>query len=485
MLKILFVKPQNKIILKLATPPLGIMYISSYLRQYLKEDIRIKIIDNRLYGYNEEQLCQRIKEYNPSIVGISSITVEDGDMHAAARAAKRFNRKIVVIAGGHHPTQYYDEVIMDRNIDALVLGEGELTFLELVQNYMSGKGYDGVKGIAFRMDDQVVRAPERELMPDLDLIPFPAWDLIDMKAYFRVLSMSGILGYRKYMSILTSRGCSYECIYCHGLVGKYFRARSVEDVGREIDALVSRYGIYKLEILDDIFNLDYKRAQGILDFIISRSYKLKLSFPNGLRGDLLDYNILLKLKKAGTIACGVAMESASSRIHNMIKKELDINKTEEMVRMSSRLGMLTGSAFMLGFPGETREEMLSTINMAVKSELDLAYFFIVIPFKGTPLFEENKMMIAEKYKNVPFSDYNYFRGVFNLSSVSDKEFIKIQQMAYLRFYLYPRRILRILSKYLSFERGICSLVSNFLMMFIFIFLRRLDKAHLKAKKDAL
>jgi len=140
---------------------------------------------------------------------------------------------------------------------------------------------------------------------------------------------------------------------------------------------------------------------------------------------------------------------------------------------------------MLGFPGETKEEMLATINLAVKSELDLAYFFIVIPFKGTPIFEENKMMIAEKYKNVSFSDYNYFRGIFNLSSVSDKEFIKIQQMAYLRFYLSPRRILRILSKYLSFEKGVYGLVINFFMMSLFILLRKLDKVYLKVKKDAL
>ena len=280
MLKVLFIKPKSWVIRKVAVPPLGIMYIAAYLRDYFKDDIAIKIIDNRLCEYNEEELYGCIRDFEPSMVGISSITVEAEDMHAAARAAKRFNREIVVIAGGPHPTQYYDEVILDRNIDALVLGEGELTVLDLVKNYMSGKGYDGVKGILLLRDGRVIRTPARELIPNLDLLPFPAWDLIDIKAYSRIHSMS--MAYpRKYMVLFTSRGCPYKCIYCHGLFGRAVRVRSVANVSKEIETLVNEYHISNFEIIDDIFNFDYTRAQEIMDFIISRPYKIKFSFPNG------------------------------------------------------------------------------------------------------------------------------------------------------------------------------------------------------------
>lgn len=420
--------------------PLGLMYIASTLKS--KGFDQIEILDTRVLNKPYEMVSKRIEEFKPDIVGISALTAEAESLNIISSIAKKTNPKILVVVGGPHPTAYPEEVLSNHNIDIIVYGEGEETFLELCTKYAGGnhKEYLNIKGIAYRDGDRVRINPPREFISDLDRLPFPAWELIDMNAYLKFTSMAS-LGHRPYMSLVTSRACPFKCIYCHNIFGKRFRARSPENILKEILLLRSKYGINEFEILDDIFNLDKRRAEQFWELVIAKIPDARFVFPNGIRADMLDENHIRKMKRAGVIYTAVAVESANERIQKLIKKYLNLDRIRNTIECLYEYRIFTNGFFMLGFPTETREEIINTINFACSSELTTAQFFIVTPFHGTELAE----LYKESIKNfkIDFSKYEYYLGEFNLSNVSDRELFRLQRWANIRFYYNPQRLLKI------------------------------------------
>ncbi len=422
------------------TFPLGIMSLASVLRNRGHE---VVLADTRI-GQDPVDTARR---FNPQIVGISALTVEAYSLYRIAKEMKSLSKAPQVIAGGPHPTSFPEEVLADPNIDCLTLGEGEGTFPELVEALEAGQGLSAIKGVVFRENGTISFTEPRPHIQDLDSLPFPSWDLVDLPLYFQRDSMASV-GLRPYMNIFTSRSCPYRCIYCHDIFGKGFRARGPENVIAEMEALISRYGIRDFEVLDDVFNLDSKRVHRILDLILRKGIKLHLSFPNGLRTDKLEEDLLEKLKNAGVNHLSIAVETASPRLQKLIRKNLNLEKVREAISQCSRLGIFTRGFFMLGFPTETEEEMRETIRFAVESDLHTALFFIVIPFKGTQLYEiykeELKRRTIQKGGSERFTDYDYFDGTFNLSRVGDRTLFSLQRKAFRLFYLNPKRIYRII-----------------------------------------
>ncbi len=431
--KILLVKASNPTIYnKLLTFPLGLMSLAGYLRAK-RNDIDIKIFDMRLYStYDGMALLESIiDEYNPDIAGISAITLESDSMKKIAEMVKERNNRSIVVAGGPYPSAFSGEVLADKNIDFIVRGEGEETFYELVNVLLDGGDKHKVKGIGFKEDGHFVFTGDRDVIKDLDSIPFPAWDYIDVEPYFRRTSMSNY-GIRRYANLFTSRSCPYRCIYCHNIFGRGFRARSAENVIEEIKYLRKKYNIEEVEIVDDVFNFERKRTMEIFKLAEKETPGLKYSFPNGLRGDRLDGELLEIMKSGGTVMITIAVESASPRIQRLIKKDLDLQKTLRVIEESNRAHILTRGFFMMGFPGESEEEIMKTINYACSSMLHIAMFYIAIPFKGTELYELVRDRINhESYKA---SDYEYVGSRFNLSDVPSDRLRRMQTIAYRRFY---------------------------------------------------
>jgi len=414
------------------TFPLGIMSIASCLRNMGKYDVRI--LDARI---DEDVLHKTIADFLPDVVGISSLTIESDSMHRIAQKAKDVNQRTIVIAGGPHPASYSNECLRDKNIDIVVIGEGEETMCDLIGAVERNQPLKDIPGIAYRNNSAFAMTKERPPIQDINALPFPAWDLVNMERYFSKTSMSTI-GKRKYMNLFSSRSCPYRCIYCTHPFGYGFRTRSPENVLQEIETLVNRYGIRDFEFIDDVFNLDLKRAERILDIIIEKDLGIQISFPNGLRGDRLPLNILKKMKDAGTNFLVIAVETASPRLQRLIKKNLDLGKTQEAIENSAGLGILTNIFLMLGFPTETREEMLKTIEYASTSKAHICSFSLVTPFPGTEIAKQYRDRV-ERF-HIAFKDYDYTTGYFNLSEVKDEELFYLQRYAFRRFYLIPRRI---------------------------------------------
>lgn len=440
--KVLLVKAANPTKYnKLLTFPLGLMYLASYLREK-RNDVDFKIVDMRLFKRNSETVLSSVlNEYRPDIVGISAITIEDNSLKDIARTVKSYCNHCPVIVGGPHASAFSEEVLSVSGVDFIVRGEGEETFFELYNVIVDGGNLHKVKGIGFKEGNELVFTEERDFIKDIDELPLPAWDLVDVELYFRRTSMSNY-GIRRYANLFTSRSCPYRCIYCHNIFGKGFRGRSPENVIEEIDFLKKKYNLQEIEIIDDVFNFDKKRAMEILEISIKRNIPVKYSFPNGLRGDRLDEELIEVMKRAGTVMVTVAIESASERIQKKIKKHLNLEKTLDTIEKLDKAGILTRGFFMLGFPEETEAEINRTIDYACRSSLHIAMFYITIPFKGTELYD----MVKEKINLQKFSiyDYEYVSSRFNLSDVPYEQLVKIQAGAYRKFYANPWRWWRVL-----------------------------------------
>ncbi len=439
MTRILLIRTSKPTVSFQVTQPLGLMYIASSLRRRGRSDIRI--IDMRVKQQVPRDIIRDIQDYSPNIVGLSSLSYEASVVHEIAHNIKELNENCKIVAGGPYPTSSPERVLRDKNIDYVVLGEGEETMGELVEEMEKGNDFSEVSGLVFSRNGEIVFAPPRVYIEDLDSLPFPAWDLIDIENYFTVEKMNRVYYQKEYMSVFSSRGCPYNCIYCHRIFGKIYRARSPENVVSEIETLYSNYGIQEIDFIDDAFNIDAERAERICDLLIEKDLNLKITFPNGIRGDIISERLLHKMKEAGTYRVVYGIETASPRLQKLIKKNINLKKMQEVISLTDKLKILSHGFFMLGFPTETREELQKTIDYATNSKLLTASFFTVNSFEGTELANlVKRLKIAIDYGR---EEHNCFATNAKLSEVSPEELSRLSQKANRAFYLKIKRIYRI------------------------------------------
>lgn len=420
--------------------PLGIMSLAAVLR---KDDDRhiIQVYDMRLKGDDPVRLQQVVRHFNPTMVGFSAISMESKNLYSSAGAVRETGFDGPIIAGGPHPTSFPEETLACKAIDYVAFGEGEETIKHLVRSFDAGKDLTAVHGIGYRKNRIVHSSPPQQMVPNLNELPFPAYDLVDIEEYSGHQSMSPFRTGR-FMNLFTSRACPFKCIYCHSFFGKKFRAVSAERVVEHIKLLHENYKINCLEIIDDIFNWDLNRAKKILDLMVLEGLRPEISFAGGLRSDRLDREFLTKLSRFKSPQIGVAVETASPRLQSLINKRLNLEKVTQTINTCNELGIYTRGFFMLGFPTETEKELKATLKYAFKSKLHAAFFFIVTPFKGTELYN----LCAHKLhgKDANMLDNNFFHSPVNISDIPDAVLFNAQKWANVKFALNPNRIYRVL-----------------------------------------
>jgi radical SAM superfamily enzyme YgiQ (UPF0313 family) len=337
-----------------------------------------------------------------------------------------------------------DALFDNFHIDYAVAHEGERTFLELV-NYLDGGSVpiEDIKGIVYNNGDSTFTG-RRETIEDLDdEVPFPAWDLILenplSQEYWKRKSFAFFRISNKYMGLFTSRGCPYKCIYCHDIFAKRFRAHSAERVVAELEYLSTHFGLTDFEFYDDTFNYDRDRTRKICDLIIEKGLKINLYFPNGLRSDRLEKDIVEKMAKAGTKVMCFAIETVSERLQKLLKRNLKFENITSMIEVAVKNGIHAEGFFMIGHPTETREEMLNTINFAANSPLHSAAVSIAIPQKGTELY--TRYIGADTPQNLGEGYYEYASSI---SQLPPNEVRRLLSYTFKKFYLRPTRIFRII-----------------------------------------
>jgi anaerobic magnesium-protoporphyrin IX monomethyl ester cyclase len=408
--------------------PMGLVQLAAMIRER-DPDAELKIIDLRLYNNDYSTLDAELKEYDPEFVGFRIVSRDSLFANDMIKQFRDMLPKAVMVGGGPHVTAWMGKVLEETPLDFAVFGEGEMTLLDLLEHIDAGGGYDEVDGLIYRDKEGPVRTNRpREYIQNLDVLPLPAWDLLDHEKYFDSMYFPQVPIYlnaeREVCSIFTSRACPYGCTFCHSIFGKKFRAQSPEKTIAEIEYLYHVFGIRQFDIRDDIFNFDKNRVNRICDLIRQKKLKLKLTFPNGLRGDIMDRELVLKLKEAGMYRTTYALETASPRIQKMIKKNINLERLREIIRFTSEQDILVLVFVMLGFPTETREELLETVEYTLDPALDFALIHSVNPFEGTEMagtLKEEGIDIEEFRAR-----YDYLSVNFSVCKVSAEELQEIK-----------------------------------------------------------
>ena len=421
--------------------PLGLLAIGSVLK---RAGHRVRVLDLRISDDPDRDLKETLEQFQPDAVGIGVMTIESKYGFIDAARVKAIMPEVPVILGGPHCKHEPQYILNHKQVDIMVVGEGDVTVVELIDAMAHNRPLDTVAGIAFRRDGEYVTTAPRPIIRNLDDFP-QEYDLIDLEAYFNFkCSMDFFPVYRspRFIPLVTSRGCPFKCTYCHDIFAKSIQYRSPEVVVDEMELLVKQYGIEEFHIVDDTFNLNMKRAKRIMDMIVERGLKVHLSFPNGLRADFFDEELIGKMSKAGAYRLALGIESGSQRIQDMIKKDLDIAILPGVVKQLTKSRISVHGFFMLGFPTETREEMEGTIDFACNLGLTTANFSLVIPNPGTELRETfiEEMELA----NDGFSDYSFDAAECNASRVADEELIELKREANRRFYFSGKRVRHVL-----------------------------------------
>ncbi len=383
--------------------PLGLMYLASYLREYCP-DVDVKILDASAradltrwdgdffkVGYTDEMISRAIAEHQPDIVGISSMfTINSKGVHDTARIVKEINKDVPVIVGGAHASAFPEWILKDENVDVVVTGEGEETLLDIVTRLKTDKSIYDLTGLVYRDNGTVKSTGLRQFIKDLDSEPSPARDLVDMNVYF----------YEKYnyshsmspprSTVVTSRGCPYKCIYCsiHSLWRHSYRMRGPQKVVDEIETLVRDYGVKEIAFFDDNLSVSKKRMLEICDEIIRRRLNIKWCTPNGIAIWTLDKEVVKKMRESGCYKLTFGIETGSLATQNFIRKShIDLEKSKELIKYCNKIGIWTHSPFIIGFPYETEEDIMATIDYAVNCGIDMATFFIATPYPGTEMYD--------------------------------------------------------------------------------------------------
>ena len=426
------------------TPPLGILSLAAYLRD--RTEVDIELLDQRLDNTTADEIVRSAVEFGADVVGFGVLTPFSNLLPELAQKARQALPKALIVLGGPHITGFGAGVLEDVDADVLVTCEGEAALEQVLQAHAEGSGFGHIPGLIWRdASGEIITNPGvTPTIEDLDSLPIPAYDLIDVRKYWRFEGMANVPP-RKYIGLFSSRGCPYRCIYCHRIFGKRFRARSAGQVIAEIEHYQREYGVHELEFYDDIFNHDPARMMEFCQLAQSRGLKLRIAFPNGLRGDTLTPEMIDALVDAGMYYTCCPLESGSPRIQQYMGKHLDISRFLNGVEKLVSRRVLTYGLAMLGFPTETEDDIRQTIRLICDSRLHIASFFTVTPYPNTDLYDRVLEKNPEKLGGIVYKGFP--TNKINLSDVPDSVLYAYQRKAVRKFYFNPVRMARLASVY--------------------------------------
>lgn len=366
-------------------------------------------------------LSKYLSNEKPEVIGISSIVTNARRALEIARQTKSILPQSLVVFGGPYPSMMGDRLLTRHvEVDAIVVGEAEFTFPELVGRLPNGESLDAVAGLIFRQGNRIKSNPQANPIYPLDQIPFPAREEVKMKFYGENAG-----------SIFTSRGCPQQCIFCsRPIFGRKWRGHSPDYVLGEIQYLGQRYSISNLSVLDDNFTFDMDRAEKILDGIIAKGWKLSLYFWNGMRVDHMTRNLLLKMKKAGCTAINFGVESVDPDVLSFIRKSVSLDQVEKAVKLTRQQGIRANICLMLGLPGDNVKVFEKITEFLSKVRVDGVHLSMATPILGTEFWdwvEKNGYWLdydKEELLDWPIDDVKESYPVFETSDFTADERIR-------------------------------------------------------------
>lgn len=439
--------------------PHGLASIGAVLQ---RDGIQCKIIDGYAENLAIQNIVDRVIEYFPSAVGISMVTPVADIVHRIAKAIKERNRSIKVILGGPHPSILPDEVMADNNIDFLVRGEGDYSFLRLIRSLDKGWDIHAVGGITFRENGKTVHNKTDGYIADLDELPPPAYELFPMHLYTAPPQWS--IASPSYQ-LIASRGCPYNCAFCCVGMGRQVRFKSAKRVCDEIEYLIKNHKCRQIVFVDTTFPFNLKHAESICSEIIVRGLDKKIVWFTSTRVDIVSQKMLNMMHKAGCRLLTFGVESGNQQILDSVGKNITLAQVADAVKMAHKAGIDVTASYIIGLPGETHQTVIDTIEFAKKLDTLYAQFNIIVPYPGTRIYdyaEKNGLLRNRKWSNyVSLTSMTDLEPPFIAPGLTKEELLALQRKAYNNYYFRPRLIMKHLKrmifnfdlkKYLSLAR---------------------------------
>jgi len=415
-------------------PCLSMAMLSSSLKKYGHD---VKILDFNLKTVDEEVLVSTVKEFKPEYVGFTFVTPLFHIVQRLTCIVKKIDKKIKVVCGGPHSSSIPQRVLEESDVDIVVIGEGDIIILEIINNISNLKN---VKGICFKQEKKIILNPRRELIPNLDVLPFPDWEAFDLRMYnksSRLVSRKSPLGF-----IETSRGCVFDCCFCNkSLVGRTFRAKSAKRVVAEMEYML-RKGFQEIYVVDDGFTTDMGRASEVCKTIMKKNLMFPWTLTSGVRVDRVTQELFEELKMAGCYRVAFGIESGNEAVLKDFGKHIKLDQVRRAVNWATKAGLETLGFFMLALPADTESSMQDTIDFAKQLDLSVAKFTITIPYPGTKLFNDydaKKLIKSKDWKN-----YDVYKPneLFNHPTLEWDTIYKYHKKAFRSFYFRPKYIIK-------------------------------------------
>lgn len=420
------------------TTPLGVASLAASL---MKGGHDVRIFDLNIVESPEDYLKNRLKEFKPAFVGITSTTPLIKNAYRLASLIKDIDRTIFIMAGGPHPSALPEDVLKESEIDCVVRGEGEFIINRIVEE----GPHRSIPNIFYKEKGAIAASDvKHDFITNLDELPYPAYELFDIKSYHQphISSRREPLGYLE-----SSRGCCFGCVFCNKNIHGYrVRMKSPARVVDEMERML-RLGFKEIHVIDDIFMFDGKRAIAICEEILRRKLKFPWYPRGGARVDKVDRQVLAMMKKAGCYRIPFGIESGSQRILDVINKKITLEQAKRALALTKEVGLETECYFMLGLPTETEEDIKLSIDFAIKLDPDYVKFAITTPLPGTPMFD--KILAEGRIKTLEWEKYTFStlpRELYSHDTLPWDVIEKYLDISYRRFYFRPKYILRMIYK---------------------------------------
>jgi anaerobic magnesium-protoporphyrin IX monomethyl ester cyclase len=379
--RVLLVNPSHHVEWPGLTPPIGLGYLAEMLKRH---GIEYDVLDMNL-GYGTKQLLRKLDRFQPDLVGMSMITRDYRGFYATLQRIKQYDSGISIVTGGPHITIFKEQALQEcQAIDYGITREGEISLVELCQGEIALKN---IKGLLYRDGDGIVYTGDRDFIANLEEVPWPRYDKFELGKYSREISLH------------TSRGCPFHCIFCvrHVLSSQY-KARSAASIGDEMEYWY-RKGYRKFNIEDDNFNLIQERVYAICDEIERRQLRgLTLRLSNGIRADRMDRRMLARMREVGFTYIAFGVDAGNDRMLEVVKKGEKMQDIEDGIRNACELGYSIKLFFVIGNPTETPADVEDMVRLSRKYPIQEVHFNNVVPYPGTDLYnwvKENNRFLRQ------------------------------------------------------------------------------------------
>ena len=455
------------------TPHLGLAYLGA-VSERRGDEVRIYDAD-----VEDQPLADFLRDFKPHIAGITANTPQVKQAWRTAAAIKQ-ELNIPVVLGGPHVSVVTEDLdnesLRQPPVDMVVRGEGEVPWIEICDRldeflrdqpefssaaFMNAeKGlFSDVQGISYKTSDgEMHRNVDAPVISDLDSLPWPAYHLFKMNRYTNLQPATDAIDGARSFSILTSRGCPYRCTFCsQSIMPIKWRARSPESVVAEWRHLVHDLGALEIGVLDDSANIRRDRLYQLAEALIAEGLNhVPFIFVNGIRANLADLDLMMKLKEAGLKRTAFGVETGDAEMIVKIDKHVDHNTIRQAFKNAKAAGIETIGFFIIGLPGDTRETMQRTIDFAIELDPMIANFSMMTPYPGTIVYEQIKN--GGRFLVHDWEDYVFFdqKARYELGSLTAEVMEEMYRKAYRQFYWRPKYIVRAMSRkdfWLKFGRN--------------------------------